>query len=108
MKLVDKILFIQKSMGLTDREFSSKFKIKYGTFKKWLSNSAKPTNNNVLVLCKEFSLDPNDFIDDSSTLDKDNIKEGEHLCKFLSGDEKPNVIFEDFAREDNSRYEEKD
>ena len=37
-----------------------------------------------------------------------NIKENEHPCKLKEVEEKPNVIYEDYVREDNSRYEEKD
>ncbi len=75
--------------------------------KKLMDGRFKPQLRNVQEICKEFQLDPNDFLDDTSTISKE-VKEGEHKCKFVQVDDSNHVIYEDFAREDNSRYEEKD
>ena len=60
-------------------------------------------------MCDELGLDINDFLSESSTLSKELLKDGEHLCAKTKGTlYKESMILEDFPREDNSRYEEKD
>lgn len=109
MKLLDKILFLQKAMNLKDHEFLARFKIKSNAFKKWKAGIGQPEKQDVLLICKEFNLDIEDFISDSSSMSYIDMKEGEHPCKLASfEDKRTDVIYEDFAREDNSRYEEKD
>ena len=66
-----------------------------------------PTEGDIKWVCNYFNLDATDFLDDSSTLSK-KVEKGEHPCKTKPVEEKPNTVYEDFAREDNSRYEEKD
>lgn len=107
MKFTEKIAFIQNSLHLTDGNFCARYKIKLGLLKKWKSGQLKPTLKDVKFICKEFNLDTNDFLDDSSTL-SDIIGPGEHACMVKPKTEKPNGVYEDFVREDNSRYEEKD
>ncbi len=75
--------------------------------KKLMDGRFQPQLRNVVEICKEFKLDPNDFLDNTSTIAKE-VKEGEHPCKFVKPADRDQVIYEDFAREDNSRYEEKD
>jgi len=107
MKFSEKVAFIQNSLQLTDGNFCSRYKIKMGLFKKLKSGQITPTPKNVKFICKEFNLDVADFLDDSSTLAK-TINDGEHPCSLKQTEEKKNVIYEDYVREDNSRYEEKD
>lgn len=109
MKLTDKIIFLQKSMNLTDREFCIKYKMKGASLRKWKSRVSSPTKKDVLFLCEKFNLDVDDFVSDLSTVSYIDLKEGEHPCKLRPVTEvNMNAALEDFAREDNSRYEEKD
>ena len=107
MKFLEKITFIQNKLHLNDYAFCTRFRIKISNLKKWRKNLLKPTENEVQWVCNYFSLDVKDFLDDSSTLAK-TVKDGEHPCLVKPKEEKPNVIYEDYQREDNSRYEEKD
>lgn len=107
MKFLEKVAFIEKSLHLNDYAFCTRYRIKISNLKKWRKGLLKPTAEDVCWVCNYFHLDANDFLDDNSTLSK-KINEGEHPCLTKPIDEKPNTIYEDFVREDNSRYEEKD
>lgn len=107
MEFLGKIKFIQDSLHLNDYAFCTRFRIKISYLKKWRKGLLAPTLNDVKWVCNYFNLDETDFLDDSSTLSKE-IKEGEHPCKLKPVPEKPNTIYEEYVREDNSRYEEKD
>ena len=107
MKFLEKVAFIEKSLHLNDYAFCTRYRIKISNLKKWRKGLLKPTAEDVYWVCNYFHLDANDFLDDNSTLSK-KINEGEHPCLTKPVDEKPNTIYEDFVREDNSRYEEKD
>ena len=107
MVFLEKISFIQTKLHLNDYAFCTRFRIKISYLKKWRKGLLKPTSSDVKWVCSHFHLDETDFLDDSSTLSKE-IKKGEHPCKTKPVEEKPNTIYEDFVREDNSRYEEKD
>lgn len=106
MTLIKKISFLKESLKLNDRQFAKRYKINFATFKKWQTGEVKPLLAEILPICKEFKLDPNDFLNDSSTLG--NPETNEHPCAMIQEDDRNNVIYEDFSREDNSRYEEKD
>lgn len=109
MTPLEKVLFIQKSYNLSDRAFCSRFRIKYGMLKKWKDGIIQPVSKYLFYLCCEVELDINDFMSNNSTLSKENMKEGEHLCAAHKKEKITNSeILEDFPREDNSRYEEKD
>lgn len=108
MTILEKVSFLQKAYNLNDRAFCSKFRIKYGLLKKWKANLVKPESKYLFYLCCELELDINDFMLDSSTLNKEAINDNEHLCKVHKKAQKENDGLEDFPREDNSRYEEKD
>ncbi len=107
MKFLEKVAFIQNSLHFSDGAFCARYKIKLGLLKKWRSGQLKPTSKDVKTICKDFNLDVTDFLDDSSTLSSV-INKGEHPCLVKPIAEKSNTIYEDFVREDNSRYEEKD
>ena len=107
MKFLEKIAFIQNKLHLNDYAFCTRFRIKISYLKKWRKNLLSPTEENVKWVCNYFNLDATDFLDDSSTLAKE-VKEGEHLCATKPIQESGNVVYEDYVREDNSRYEEKD
>lgn len=109
MTVLEKVLFLQKSYNLSDRSFCSRFRIKYGILKKWKDKVIEPESKYLFYLCCELELDINDFMSNESTLSKENIKEGEHICKIHKKNKTiTSEILEDFPREDNSRYEEKD
>ena len=107
MKFLEKIAFIEKQLHLNDFAFCSRFRIKISVLKKWRKAQLAPTPSDVVWACNYFNLDVNDFLNDSSTLSKE-IKDGEHPCATLPHVEKKNEVYEDYAREDNPRYEEKD
>lgn len=106
MNFSQKIIYIQESLKQNDKEFASKYKIKLATLRNWKSGKVVPTENEIKLICKDYNLDVNDFLNDKSTLN--DPKKGEHLCATVVRADSSNVIYEDFAREDNSRYEEKD
>ena len=109
MKPIEKVLFLQKSYNLNDRSFCSRFRIKYGLFKRWKDGSVEPESKHLFYLCCELELDVNDFMSNTSTLSKENMKENEHLCAVHKKNKNiDSEVLEDFPREDNSRYEEKD
>ena len=107
MKFSEKIAFIEEKLRLNDYAFCTRFRIKISVLKKWRKGILLPKESEIQWVCKYFNLDANDFLNDSSTL-SEKISEGEHPCKAKLPVEKEDVIYEDFAREDNSRYEEKD
>lgn len=109
MKPVEKVLFLQKSYNLDDRAFCSRFRIKYGLLKKWKEGSVTPDSKHLFYLCCELELDVDDFMSDASTLIKEGMKANEHLCAVhKKAKHVESEVLEDFPREDNSRYEEKD
>lgn len=109
MKPIEKVLFLQKSYNLNDRAFCSRFRIKYGMLKRWKNQGVKPDAKYLFYLCCELELDVNDFMSDDSTLVKDGMKPNEHMCAVhKKAKQVESEILEDFPREDNSRYEEKD
>ena len=107
MVFLEKVSFIQNSLHLNDYAFCTRFRIRISNLKKWRKGVLTPTLEDVKWVCKYFNLDENDFLDDTSTLSK-KVLEGEHPCLTKPIEERPHEIYEDFAREDNSRYEEKD
>ena len=107
MKFSEKIAFIEENLHFNDYAFCTRFRIKISNLKKWRKQIITPTASDIKWVCNYFNLDATDFLDDSSTLSK-KLKEGEHPCAAKPVLERENVIYEDYAREDNSRYEEKD
>ena len=107
MKFLEKIAFIEEKLHLNDYAFCTRFRIKISVLKKWRKAQLSPTVDDVKWVCNYFNLDANDFLSDSSTLSKE-VKEGEHPCASKPVVDRSDVIYEDYAREDNSRYEEKD
>ena len=107
MVFLEKVSFIQNSLHLNDYAFCTRFRIKISYLKKWRKRLLKPTLDDVKWVCKYFNLDETDFLDDSSTLST-KVETGEHPCKVKPVIEKPNSVYEEYVREDNSRYEEKD
>ena len=107
MKFLEKIAFIENKLHLNDYAFCTRFRIKISVLKKWKRGQLEPTFDDIKWVCNYFNLDAKDFLDDQSTLSKE-VKDGEHPCATPPHIEKKNEIYEDYAREDNPRYEEKD
>ena len=107
MKFLEKIAFIENKLHLNDYAFCTRFRIKISYLKKWRKGLLTPTTEDVKWVYNYFNLDANDFLNDSSTLSKE-VKDGEHPCATKPHVERKNEVYEDYAREDNSRYEEKD
>lgn len=109
MKAIDKILFLKDSMRLSDKEFSKQFKIKSKLLNNWKKGLINPTKPDLIVLCNEFNLDVDDFMSSESVLTKEQLTSEKHICKMIAPNlSRSDIIFEDYAREDNSRYEERD
>ena len=108
MKVIDKIIFLQQSVNLTDREFSKRYKLPFLSLKAWKLFKKEPNKKAISYLVSSFGIDLDDFMNGNSTL-KDTCEPHEHHCKSLANNiEDKNLIYEDFAREENGRYEEKD
>lgn len=107
MDFQSKIKYLENKLKLNDHSFALRYNIRPSIMKKLMDGRFEPQLRNVVGICNEFKLDPEDFLDNTSTIAKE-VKEGEHHCKFVKTEDSTNVIYEDFAREDNSRYEEKD
>ena len=109
MTVLEKVSFLQKSYNLNDRAFCSRFRIKYGLLKHWKDGLVVPEAKYLFYLCCELELDIDDFMSENSTLSKETMKANEHICKVhKKNKEVDSEVLEDFPREDNSRYEEKD
>ena len=107
MKFLEKVAFIEENLRLNDYAFCTRFRIKISLLKKWRKELLAPTAEDVKWVCDYFNLDANDFLNDLSTLSKE-IKEEEHPCASKPFVDRNDVVYEDYSREDNSRYEEKD
>lgn len=108
MTAFEKVLYIQKSVNLSDRDFCHQYKIKYSDFKSWKKNEKEPALEDIEYLIKYFQFDELDFFNELSTIEP-TPKTKEHKCAFVKEQyQDGNVIYEDFAREENARYEEKD
>lgn len=108
MKVLDKIIYLQKSVNLSDRKFAKRYKIKLNSFKLWKIFKRDPNKKAIAYLCESFNLDLDDFMNGNSSL-LPNLEAHEHACKTIESlIEDKNLIYEDFAREENGRYEEKD
>lgn len=108
MKVLDKILYLQKSVNLNDRKFAKRYKIHLNSFKLWKLFKKEPNKNAISYLVESFNLDLEDFMNGNSTL-LPTLEAHEHACKTKESTiEDKNLIYEDFAREENGRYEEKD
>jgi len=107
MILIDKLIYLQKRLNLSDKEFASRYKIKQKVLKQWKEGILVPTKLELEPICLEFNLLIDDFMNDNSTLDN-TVKDGEHPCCLNPKEDRSDVIYEDYYREENSRYEEKD
>lgn len=108
MKVLKKILFLQTSLNLNDRNFCKRYKINLNSFELWKIFKREPKLKDISYLINAFNLDEEDFMNENSSL-SDKLEAHEHSCKMKpSTIEDKNLIYEDFAREENGRYEEKD
>lgn len=107
MTVVEKIDYLINELRISKRKFCKDYGISPQLLNQWRSNITKPQAQDVDHLCTIFKLDPFDFIDPMSTISNGEIKDGEHHCQVVSTTV-DNGVYEDFPREDNGRYEEKD
>ncbi len=107
MTLLEKIDFIQKRTGFSDKKFCKSCGLSLPVLWQIRKNLYKPEKSELALLCKTFNLDLDDFMDDSSSVKILNLKPGEHTCK-LANIQEDSDIYEDFPWESNDRYEEKD
>ena len=107
MNVLEKLEYLVKSYGLSEHKFLQKYHAHYGLMKK-LRSGYKAEAKDVKKLCKILDFDVADFLDESSSVSS-KLKEGEHFVKKASPTSIPlDAVLEDYPREDNSRYEEKD
>ena len=107
MTVLEKLEFLAKSYGLTEHKFLQKYHAHYGLIKK-LRGGYEAQPSDVKKLCKILDFDIEDFLSNSSSVDH-KLKDGEHFVKKATPQQIPtDVVLEDYPREDNSRYEEKD
>ena len=103
MTTIEKIDFIIKTTKWSDRRFQKKFYLKKNSLEKWRNKEVEPMENDVRNICKYFHLEIKDFLDANKIIF---LKNTDKFCNFSLNDE--DVVFEDFPREDNARYEEKE
>lgn len=103
MTALEKIEFILKTLKWSEKRFTKKFYLKPNSLENWRSKTTKPNENDVRNICKYFHLNVNDFLNDERIIF---LKNSDKFCNFSMDDE--NTVSEDYPREDNSRYEEKD
>lgn len=108
MTVVEKVDYLLKHLQLSERQFSAKYRIRKSAIKKWRSGEELPKPENVKYLCQKLNFSVADFLDDNSTLDTKGGYADEHVILTSLSSAKDDVVSEDFPREDNFRYEEKD
>lgn len=107
MTVLEKIDYLEKSLDLSERRFAKEYHIPKSLLKKWRQGKDSPKGENLAFLCEQFGLSLNDFMDDSSSISHSNKFANEHDCVAKINDNPPVcLIYEDYPREDNSRYEE--
>ena len=107
MTLQEKLNFIQCRNALNDRKFCHKYRIKPQVLWQIRHNLYEPQPNDFRLLCEDYNLDVMDFIDPTSTIRNSKVQPGEHVCKLAKINENSDN-YEDFPKESNDRYEEKD
>lgn len=107
MTIVEKIDYLIKELGISEKKFCKDYKINPQLLWQWRASLIQPSAKDVMELCKFYKLDPMDFADPKSSISNDKLKDGEHHCAIIST-RVDNGIYEDFPRESNERYEEKD
>ena len=109
MTVIEKIDQLEKALDVNDRKFAKDFHIPFLLLKKWRSGKVRPKANELAYLCEQFGLSLTDFMDDNSSISRDQKYANEHDCIARISSEKPvSIIYEDYPREDNGRYEETD
>lgn len=109
MTVLEKIDYLEKALDLSEMKFAKKYKISFFLLKKWRNGQALPKKENLAYLCEQFGLSLGDFMDDNSSISYESKYADEHACIGKVNQNKPvSLIYEDYPREDNSRYEEVD
>lgn len=109
MTVIQKVDYFIKKLGISEKEFAYLFRIRKNIIAKWRKGEAEPKPENVQYLCDQMGFSVTDFLDNSSTLDESMKFADEHMILGKYNDQKDSdAPSEDFPKEDNSRYEEKD
>ena len=103
MTTIEKIDFIIKTTKWSKKRFTKKFYLKKDALDRWYAGE-KIEDKDVRNICKYFRLDVKDFLNDELNIF---LKSTEKFCEFSLNDAEIKSP-EDIAREDNSRYEERD
>jgi len=107
MTVVQKIDYLINELRVSSKKFCKDYGIQPQLLWQWRKNLIIPTEKDILRLCTIYKLDPVDFLDPKSSISNGELKPGEHHCAVISTTV-DNGVYEDFPREDNGRYEEKD
>lgn len=109
MKVVEKIKCLQNSLNLKNYKFAHKYHMSYFRLIRWYKGKSVPSKNELSFLCKKFNISLDDFMNESLHMSAVKPTEEHYEEKTKNGTSLDgHVIYEDFPREDNSRYEEKD
>ena len=103
MTAIEKIDFIIKTLKWSEKRFTKKFYLKKDSLEKWRSKEVSPNEADVKNICKYFHLNTQDFLNEERIIF---LKNADKFCNFSMNEEE--AVPEDFPREDNFRYEEKD
>lgn len=109
MTVLEKIDYLEKTLDLSERKFAKKYHVSKLLLKKWRKGQASPKGDELAYLCEQFGLSLSDFMDDNSSISYSDKYANEHECVGKVGQSTPvSLIYEDYPREDNARYEEVD
>ena len=103
MTALEKVEFIIKTLKWSEKRFTRKFYLKSDSLENWRHGNSAPNESDVKNICKYFHLNTKDFLNNDRIIF---LKNADKFCNFSMDEE--NTISEDFPKEDNSRYEEKD
>ncbi len=103
MTALEKIEFILKTLKWSEKRFTRKFYLKSDSLENWRNGNNIPNESDVKNICKYFKLNIKDFLNEDRVIF---LKNSDKFCSFSMNEE--STVPEDFPREDNSRYEEKD
>ena len=102
MKASVKLAYIQRKLNLDDEKFSKKFSISLEDMA-LIRENKEVNEHQIETLCEKLKLDKNLFLDEDSII---YCKRSTFSTKFFINPE--DLMNEEFPREDNARYEEKD
>lgn len=112
MKTIDKIDYILASLSGKENAFLKRVNITKKQLESWRNYESEPTAKDVESLCRVLKLSPIHFLDEKISVCRTSELDSTHI---IVGDNKHSLpidstdyVPEDFQRQDDSRYEERD